>query len=225
VPGFVRIRTRRHPGRPVRTWSPVHRRGIDRGQCKDKALSLGSQPTGTAGSKRSSARLAGTLLKDGDAGVLLEYDSGNANYLLPEGLPKNAPDDPAGAWKEQDRIQQSSSDKAGTEVPFDSFVAFLPAGVADLAALCKERRVAVDRREGQEFSHQVELMSAAVKAYGTDPAMAPLEKYVGEGMRSRYEAFENGVGGIDVLNRGSTSPRCRNRRTPSRWSRTNCGSF
>jgi len=44
--------------------------------------------------------------------------------------------------------------------------------------------------KGKSFPTQVELMSAAVKAYGTDPAMAPLEKYVGEGMRSRYEAFE-----------------------------------
>jgi hypothetical protein len=171
---------------------------------KDKALSLGSQPTGTAGSKRSSARLAGTLLKDGDAGVLLEYDSGNANYLLPEGLPKNAPDDPAGAWKEARIVyKQSSSDKAGTEVPFASFVAFLPAGVADLAALCKDTgALQLIGGKGKSFPTQVELMSAAVKAYGTDPAMAPLEKYVGEGMRSRYEAFENGVGGIDVLNQG-----------------------
>jgi hypothetical protein len=32
--------------------------------------------------------------------------------------------------------------------------------------------------------------------------MAPLEKYVVEAMRSRYEAFENGAGGIDVLNQG-----------------------
>jgi hypothetical protein len=57
---------------------------------KDKALSLGSQPVGGgAASKRAAVHLAGTLLKDGDAGVLLEYESGNADYLLPQGLPKN----------------------------------------------------------------------------------------------------------------------------------------
>ena len=99
---------------------------------KDKALSLGSQPAGTAGSKRSPARLAGTLLKDSDAGMLLEYEPGNANYLLPEGLPKNAPDDPTGAWKAARIVyKQSTSDKAGTEVSFAGFVAFLPAGAAD----------------------------------------------------------------------------------------------
>lgn len=105
---------------------------------KDKAVSLGNQPTAVA-SKRSSARLVGTVLKDSDAGVLLEYESGNADYLLPEGLPKNAPGDPADAWKAARIVyKQSASDKAGTEVSLAGFVAFLPAGVEDLAALCRD---------------------------------------------------------------------------------------
>jgi hypothetical protein len=171
---------------------------------KDKALSLGSQPTAGAASKRSAARLAGTLLKDSDAGVLLEYAPGNANYLLPEGLPKNAPDDPAGAWKAARIVyKQSASDKAGTEVSFASFVAFLPAGAADLAALCRDTgALELIGGKGKSFPTQVELMTAAVNAYGTDPAMTSLEKYVADAMRSRYEAFENGAGGIDVLNQG-----------------------
>ena len=172
---------------------------------KDKALSLGSQPTaGAAASKRSVVRLAGILLKDGDAAVLLEYEPGNADYLLPEGLPKNAPDDPAGAWKAARIVyKQSASDKAGTEVPVSSFVAFLPAGAEGLAALCKDTdALQLIGGKGKSFPTQVELMSAAVKAYATDPAMAPLDKYVADAMRSRYEAFENGAGGIDVLNQG-----------------------
>ena len=172
---------------------------------KDKALSLGSQPTaGTAASKRPVARLAGTVLKDSDAGVLLEYEPGNADYLLPQGLPKNAPDDPAGAWKAAKIVyKQSASDKAGTEVSLANFVAFLPAGVEDLATLCKDTgALQLIGGKGKSFPTQVELMSATVKAYGSDPAMAPLEKYVADAMRSRYEAFENGSGGIDVLNQG-----------------------
>ncbi|MGA2038249.1 MAG: hypothetical protein ABSH42_03140 [Bryobacteraceae bacterium] len=171
---------------------------------KDKAISLGSQPTAGAASKRSTVRLAGTLLKDSDAGVMLEFESGSADYLLPEGLPKNAPDDPAGAWKAARIVyKQSSSDKAGTEVPFAGFVAFLPAGAADLAALCRDAgALQLIGGKGKSFPTQVEFMTAAVKAYGADPAMAPLEKYVADGMRSRYEAFENGTGGVDALNQG-----------------------
>jgi len=172
---------------------------------KDKVLSLGSQPTaGAAASKRPVARLAGTLLKDGDAGLLLQYESGNADYLLPEGLPKNAPDDPAGAWKAARIVyKQSASDKAGTEVSLSSFVAFLPAGVEDLVTLCKDPdALQLIGGKGKSFPTQVELMSAAVKNYSSDPAMAPLEKYVADAMRSRYEAFESGAGGIDVLNQG-----------------------
>ena len=172
---------------------------------KDKVLSLGSQPTaGAAASKRPVARLAGTLLKDGDAGLLLQYEPGNADYLLPEGLPKNAPDDPSGAWKAARIVyKQSASDKAGTEVSLSSFVAFLPAGVEDLVTLCKDPdALQLIGGKGKSFPTQVELMSAAVKNYSSDPAMAPLEKYVADAMRSRYEAFENGAGGIDVLNQG-----------------------
>jgi len=144
------------------------------------------------------------LLKDSDAGILLGYEPGNADYLFPEGLPKNAPGDPAAAWKAARIVyKQSSSDKAGTEVSLAGFVAFLPAGTEDLAALCRDPdALQLIGGKGKSFSIQVELMSAAVKAYAADPAMAPLEKYVADAMRSRYEAFESGSGGIDVLNQG-----------------------
>jgi len=172
---------------------------------KDKAINLGSQPVaGGAASKLPAVRLAGTLLKDSDAGVLVQYEPGNAAYLLPEGLPKNAPDDPAGVWKTARIVyKQSASDKAGTEVPLASFVAFLPAGAGDLAALCKDAgALQLIGGKGKSFSTQVELMSAAAKAYAADPAMVALDRYVADAMRSRYEAFENGVGGVELLNQG-----------------------
>ena len=172
---------------------------------KDKALSLGSQPAlGGAISKLSSTRLEGTLLKDGDSGVLLRYETGKAEYLLPQGLPKNAPTDPAGIWKTAKIVyKQSPSDKAGTDISISSFVAFLPAGEQDLAALCTDAQaLELIGGKGKSFPTQVELMAAAVKAFAANPAMAPLEKYVEDAMRSRYEAFENGAGGVEVLNQG-----------------------
>ncbi len=172
---------------------------------KDKALSLGSEPTiGSAVSKLPATHLAGTLLKDGDAGVLLQYEPGKAEYLLPQGLPKNAADDPAGMWKAAKIVsKQSASDKAGTAISISSFVAFLPAGVESLTTLCTDApALQLIGGKGKSFATQVELMSAAVKAYGTDPALAPLDKYVADAMRSRYEAFESGAGGIEVLNQG-----------------------
>jgi len=172
---------------------------------KDKALSLGSQPTMAAGaSKLPAVRLGGTLLKDADSGVLLQYDAGKADYLVPEGLPKNAPSDPAGIWKSVRIVyKQSASDKAGTEVSISSLVAFLPAGAEELTALCKDdQALQLIGGKGKGFSTQVELMSAAVKAYPSNPALAPLEKYVADAMRSRYETFEAGAGGVDVLNQG-----------------------
>ena len=172
---------------------------------KDKALSLGSQPTiGAAVSKLAAAHLAGTLLKDGDSGVLLKYEPGKADYLLPEGLPKNAPEDPAAIWKTAKIVyKQSAADKAGTDISIASFVAFLPAGAEELTTLCTDAlAMQLIGGKGKSFPTQVELMSAAVKAYATNPAMAPLEKYVADAMRSRYEAFENGTGGIEVLKQG-----------------------
>jgi len=172
---------------------------------KDKAVSLGSEPTiSGAISKLLAVHLAGTLLKDADSGVLLEYAPGKVEYLLPQGLPKNAPDDPAGIWKSARIVyKQSASDKAGTEISVTSFVAFLPAGTGGLTALCTDAQaLQLIGGKGKGFPTQVELMSAAVKAYAADPALALLEKYVADGMRSRYEAFENGTGGVDVLNQG-----------------------
>src|SRR5208283_3498067 len=171
---------------------------------KDKVLSLGSQPTAAAASKLPSVRLGGTLLKDADSGVLLQYEAGKPEYLLPEGLPKNAPGDPAGIWKTVRIVyKQSASDKAGTEVSISSLVAFLPSGTRELTALCTDdQALQLIGGKGKSFATQAELMSAAVKAFPADPALAPLEKYVVDAMRSRYEAFETRARSVDVLNQG-----------------------
>jgi hypothetical protein len=172
---------------------------------KDKVLSLGGQPTiGGPVSKLPSAHLAGILLKDSDSGILLEYQSGKPEYLLPEGLPKNGPSDPAGIWKTA-RIayKQAANDKTGTEISISNFVAFLPGGIGDLTALCMDSQaLPLIGGKGRSFPTQVELMSATVKAYAADPAIAPMEKFVEDAMRTRYDAFENGTGGVDVLEQG-----------------------
>jgi hypothetical protein len=56
--------------------------------------------------------------------------------------------------------------------------------------------------KGKSFPAQIELISAVVKSYAANPAVAPLEKYVADAMRSRYEEFESGAAGIDVLAEG-----------------------
>jgi hypothetical protein len=45
-------------------------------------------------------------------------------------------------------------------------------------------------------------MSAVVKAYASNPAMAPLGKFVEQAMRRRYEQFESGAAGVEVLSQG-----------------------
>ena len=172
---------------------------------KDKALSLGNQPaTSVPVSKLDSTRLTGILLRDTDSGVLLQYEAGKAEYLLPQGLPKNAPGDSAALWKTAKIVyKQTASDKTGTEIAIGNFVAFLPGGAEELTALCMDAEaLKLIGGKDRSFATQVELMTATVKAYAANPAMAPLERYVEGAMRSRYEAFENGAGGVDVLNQG-----------------------
>ena len=121
---------------------------------KDKALSLGDQPKLSGPiSKLPSTHLNGTLLKDSDAGVLARYEQGKAEYLLPQGLPKTAPDDPAAIWKTAKiTYKKSAQDKAGTDVSAAAFVAFLPGGRRRTHAPLHGRSgAAVDRRQGQEL--------------------------------------------------------------------------
>jgi len=171
---------------------------------KDKAASLGAQAANsTPISKLPSARFAGTLLRDPDVGALLEYDPGRVNYLVPEGLPKNIPADLAGIWKASKiAYKAAENSKTATDVAGE-FIAFLPAGADDLATLCMDSQaLQIIGGKGKGFQMQVDLMSAAVKAYTGNPDIAPLETYVEQAMRSRYEAFEEGTAGVEALDEG-----------------------
>jgi hypothetical protein len=172
---------------------------------KDKALSLGDQPKLSGPiSKLPATHFNGILLKDADAGVLAQYASGNAEYLLPQGLPKTAPDNPAAIWTTAKiSYRKSAQDKVGADVAAAAFIAYLPIGAEDLTRLCMDdAALQLIGGKGKSFAAQMELVSAVVKAYPSNPAMAPLGKFVEESMRRRYDQFENGGAGVDSLDQG-----------------------
>ena len=123
---------------------------------------------------------------------------------MPQGLPKTAPADPAAIWKtSRITFKKSAQDKAGTEVTAASFVAYLPGGAAELTSLCMDNAaLALIGGKAGIFPAQIELMTAVVKAYSRNPAMAPLGRFVEGSMRSRYEAFENGTAGVEAIAQG-----------------------
>jgi hypothetical protein len=172
---------------------------------KDKAVSLGEQPRITGQfSKLPAAHISGALLRDTDSGVIAHYEQGKAEYLAPQALPKGAPSDPAGMWKLAHIVyKKSPQDKAGTELAVSAFVAFLPGGAEELTRLCVDSTgLQMLGGKNNAFATQIELMSSVVRAYPANPAMAPLQKYVADAIRTRYQEFENGAAGIDVLNQG-----------------------
>jgi hypothetical protein len=172
---------------------------------KDKALSLGDQPkiSGPV-SKLPVAHAGGMLLQDSDAGVLAHYEAGKVEYLIPQGLPKTAPDNPAAIWKTTKiSYKKSAQDKVGADVAAAAFVAFLPVGAEELTRLCMDDvALQLIGGKGKSFPAQIELMSAVVKAYPSNPAMAPLGKFVEDSMRRRYDLFESGAAGVDALTQG-----------------------
>lgn len=172
---------------------------------KDRMLSLGGQPKATGAlNKLPQVRSAAPLLKDHDSGVLAQYTSGKPEFVVPQSLPKGSPEDPAEVWKAA-RIsyKQSSSDKAGTEVPVASFVAFLPGGIEELTRLCTDPRgLEILGGRDKTFPTQVELMAAVARKYASDPGIAPLEKYVEDALRTRYQGFESAAGGLELLDQG-----------------------
>jgi hypothetical protein len=172
---------------------------------KNKAVTLGNQPkiAGPIG-KLPSTKLAGSLLKEHDSNTIGIYESGNIEYIIPQGLPKTTAPDPAAIWRANPLTYKASqSDKAGTEIATDKFLAYLENGVEELARLCMdEKGLELIAGKGKAFPAQVELLSAVVKAYPTDPAVAPLERYVEGSMRRRYDQFESGTAGVEVLAEG-----------------------
>ena len=98
-------------------------------------------------------------------------------------------------------MKRGASDKTPFDVPFASFVAFLPAGVDGLVELCTDDgALQLIGGNGKAFSTQAELLPATVRAFSASPAVAPLQRYVERSLRQRYEQFENGTTGLDALN-------------------------
>jgi hypothetical protein len=173
---------------------------------KDKVLNLGAQPkiNGQIG-KLPSEKLGGMLIRDEASGVLASYARGEQpEYILPQGIAKNAAPDPAAIWKEA-RIayKKTQSDKTPTEIPSTQFIAFLPDGAEDLSALCMDEP-ALNLLGGKQggYQFQMELLPAVVRAYGTNPGMARVSNYVVERMRSALSDFDNGVNSAPSLDRG-----------------------
>ncbi len=168
---------------------------------KDKVLNLGpDSKVGDRLNKLASVKLGGTLFLDAASGILAAYDDG-VEYLLPEGLPKNAPSNGAALWKSA-RItyKKAPNDKVPTEIKVEDFVAFLPEGLPELTHTATDRR-ALELIGGspKTFETELKFIAAVVKAYPTDPAMAPLESFVAQSMQQRYERFESGTAGVEVL--------------------------
>ncbi|HWC99688.1 MAG TPA: tetratricopeptide repeat protein [Candidatus Sulfopaludibacter sp.] len=173
---------------------------------KDKALSLGAQPRATGPlNKLPNVKLGASLLMDTESGVLALYQDGELTYLIPEGLPKTAPADPAAIWKTAARIsyKRAPNDKTPTDQPVASFVAFLSGGTEELAHLCRDLP-ALGKIGGKSktVATQMDFMAAVVKAYPSDTSVATLEKYIEQAMRQRYDQFESGTANLDVLMEG-----------------------
>jgi len=169
---------------------------------KDKVFNLGPNPkVGDRLGKLASVRLGGTLFLDTGTGILASYEDGNVEYLLPEGVPKNAPGDAAAIWKSARlTYKKSSNDKTPAEAKIEEFVAFLPEGSAQLARLATDRRaLELIGGKGKVFETELNTIAAVVKAYPADTATAPLESSVTQGMQQRYDRFESGTAGLDVL--------------------------
>ena len=106
------------------------------------------------------------------------FEEGKAEYLLPQGLPRLRRIAPPAIWKTAKiTYKKSAQDKAGTDIAAAAFVAFLPAGAEELTRLCMDdAALELIGGKGKGFPAQIELMSAVVKAYGSNPAMAPQDK-------------------------------------------------
>jgi hypothetical protein len=170
---------------------------------KDKAIVLGSQPKIVGPAKNlPSVKLTGMIIKDANSGVAAQSERGELAYLLPEGIAKDNPGDPARAWLgAKISFKRTASDKTPFDVPFAAFVAFLPRGVIGLVEMCTDdAALQLIGGKGKAFSTQVELLPATVRAFSASPGAEPLKRYVERSMRQRYDQFENGTTGLDVLN-------------------------
>jgi hypothetical protein len=173
---------------------------------KDKALSLGSQAklSGPV-NKLPSVRLSGLLVKDRVSGALAILNAGQQpQFLLPQGVPKNAPADPAEIWKSAKvTYRKSQSEKTPVEVPAGEFIAFIPDGVPGLASMCMDlQALALIGGKDGYFPAQIDLIASAVKAYAANPAMAVIDSYVRGTMQRNLDRFDDGIESAKSLDEG-----------------------
>jgi hypothetical protein len=167
---------------------------------KDKALNLGSDPKlGDRIGKLASIKPAGAVVLDADSGVIADYEQGRVDYLFPEGLPKNAQVGSAAAWRSV-KLTIRAPDKTVSEVNFADFVAFLPAGLPQLTSSATDHTtLELIGGKSKVLDTQLALISSSVRAYPADPSVGSLEKFVEQAMQRRYEIFEEGTAGTEVL--------------------------
>lgn len=169
---------------------------------KDKASSLGADPhLSGAPAKLQSVKIAGTLEKNADTGIIAMAPEGAPEYLFPENIGKGAPRSPLAAWQSAAiAYKKGEKDKEQTAVPYASFVAFLAGGVEELAELCGDTQsLEFIGGKNKAFATQLDLIRSAAKTYGSDPAFAPVERLVRRAMQERYERFEGGLAGTSTL--------------------------
>ena len=168
---------------------------------KDKVLSVGANPKlENPLGKLPSIKLGEALYRDNATSYFVLNSEGVLAYVLPEGIPKGT----EVAWNiwNSTRIASKASDKTQAEIPATSFVAFLPGDVQDLVNLARnEHLIKLIDSSDKSFTTQLTLIAAIAKAYPQDPSSAGLQRYVEYAMRSRYEQFENGTAGVDVLDK------------------------
>jgi hypothetical protein len=170
---------------------------------KDKLLNLGTKPA-LAGEKLPQTAITGTLVKDANSGTVAQLSPGSVEYLIPRVNLKNGPGSPAEIWKAAAvSYRTAPKDKTTAEVSMASFSAYLPGGLEELMQLCRdERAMELIGGKGKGFETQMAMIDAVAGKYKTEPAIAPLSKYVEESMRQRLERFQTGTAGVDVLSEG-----------------------
>lgn len=167
---------------------------------KDKVLNLGADPKAqSANGKYSSIKLDEDLYRDSATSFFALSSEGSLSYVIPEGLAKGTQPDPVASWNGA-RLSAKGADKAQSEIPAASFVAYLPGDLPALVNLARsEHSVRLIDSSSKTFETQLSLIAAVAKAYPKEPAAAALGRYVQDAMRRRYESFQNGTANVDVL--------------------------
>lgn len=181
---------------------------------KDRVLILGVKPeSATPVNKLQNTKIGtASLILDAASGVVLQYSGGGVRggapnqYFYPGGIDKKAAPAPKAAWAESTiGFKKSQQDKTPLTVPASRMVAFLAGGQQELASICMdEAALALIGGGGADaaFAAQLELTSAAVAAFGSHPAMAPVEKRVLDFMNLRLARFGDGVDSTKSLTEG-----------------------